>query len=153
MRRGGKSRRREKGRSTPSPHREKTGKRRALNTYTSLFLGSSALHLLLPGLFLCLSLLFGSPSWPRSPSHALSYPRQPLSVPAGLEPQPAALPPAGRDQGSGMGWPRRSAPLEIGLFPPRPLSPSTLPAVHLEYLGFLNGVSRIRSPRRSLAVG
>ena len=149
--RGG-GQRREKGQSTPSPRREKkTEKRRAPNTYTSLFLGSSARHLLLPGLFLCFSLPFGSLFWPRSPSHALSYPAS-LSSPARLESSPAAPLPAGQDRGSRISWLRRSSPLPIWLFPPRPLSPSTLPAVHLEYLGFLNGVSRIRSPRLSLAV-
>lgn len=148
----GGGQKRGKGQSTPSPRQEKKAeKRRASNTYTPLFLGSSARHLLLPGLFLCLSLPFGSLCWPRSPSHALSYPAS-LSSPARLQYSPAAPLPSGQDRGSGIGWLWRSAPLQISLFPPRPLSPSTLPAVHLEYLGFLNGVSRIRSPRLSLAV-
>lgn len=82
----------------------------------------------------------------------------PSCTPPAPLPRRAAVPggrPSTRRRGPGLraGEPLRPSSLPSWLFPPRPLSPSTLPAVHLEYLGFLNGVSWIRSPRLPLAVG
>lgn len=150
--------RRGSAQTTPSPPREnKTENRWRYPSGRSRYLHIALLT------FLCLPppssralFLPFPPSWLPSLaslplSHALSHPSSP-SPRSGSDPRrPPLRPPAGTE-GQGPAGRRALSSADLAL-PPRPLSPSTLPAVHLEYLGFLNGVSRIRSPRLPLAVG